>query len=449
MPIRTLRFILPALLLSLGACGDPTDAVTGTARAHVLEPNGTVVAGLVRVRARCEEPGSCRSMKAFVRIGSAEIRIAEGTDSVSTTWSAAKTTVPLKFVFRVTDAAGRSTSVETQEFRVVPGPWTMVVSIAYPLIDASPDWGVFVAEPALIVFDVHTGKGAYGVAESNIHPGIPAVTTAAGALVNFGVSSISVKPNGIREFGGSNAGSLGGSGMRARGRWAAWVGFGPSGGGYYSLHRDDVLAPSLVNAPGWLAVQSFDLAEDGTVAIAGGPYEGGPCCAGAPQLYVWRGGDATQLTFDTAAAVQAPVTDGSAFAYGQLAGGSHRLVYRGADGGEEVLTPWRAGTEPLMYQMMSGWTAFEGPDAAGTWRPFVRAPSGEVHEVWPGHNASLVSLGPDGQVVLLMDDALYLSAPPHSAAVSLGAWGSITRVKWIGGKLYIVKEGSLFRFDGP
>jgi hypothetical protein len=97
LPIRTLRFIVPALLLCVGACGDPTDAVPGTAHAHILEPNGTVVAGLVRVRARCDGPVSCRSLTAFVRIGSAEHRIAEGTDSVSTTgWSTAARTAGRK-----------------------------------------------------------------------------------------------------------------------------------------------------------------------------------------------------------------------------------------------------------------------------------------------------------------------------------------------------------------
>lgn len=50
-------------------------------------------------------------------------------------------------------------------------------------------------------------------------------------------------------------------------------------------------------------------------------------------------------------------------------------------------------------------------------------------------------------MVLAAGGTLYLSVAPHATAVSLGAWGKIRHAKWIDGKLYVVKDGGLYRFD--
>jgi hypothetical protein len=97
-----------------------------------------------------------------------------------------------------------------------------------------------------------------------------------------------------------------------------------------------------------------------------------------------------QLTFDSTAAVLAPVTDGSAVVYARESGTGpgtvQQLIYRGADGGEEELTPPLSGavfpesriwTGVPFYATWNGWTAFELPDESGTWHTRVRGPGGE------------------------------------------------------------------------
>ncbi|HSU18082.1 hypothetical protein [Longimicrobium sp.] len=344
--------------------------------------------------------------------------------------------------------------------------WTQVVSVPGLLLDASPQWALYVSDPPSYDFlhlrNVGTGEDRTVRAESNIGPGMPAWVTAAGGIVDYGLGSFAGKPRGVQEFGGSGAVSDPGFGPLARGRWAAWRGrldFSPA----FQLHRDDVLGPTLVSTPAALAVESFDLADDGTIAFAAGTYTAdGSCACDHTQLYVWSGGAPTQLTTDAGVAVRGPVTDGSAILYlretGTGTSATHRLVYRGAGGAEELLTPDlpSTGGQPAIaprrdYQLLNGWAAFQYPDASGAFHTFVRTPSGDVHAVWPAAPAGtrFVSLGPLGQVLLSAGGTLYLSEAPHTTAVSLGTWGDIGHVKWTGGKMYVVKEGGLYRLDRP
>lgn len=50
------------------------------------------------------------------------------------------------------------------------------------------------------------------------------------------------------------------------------------------------------------------------------------------------------------------------------------------------------------------------------------------------------------EVVLPVNGALYLSDLPHAGATPLGGWGA-ARAKWIGRRLYLLKDGGLYRYD--
>jgi len=427
-------------------------------RIRVLSPLGGPLAGRVPVRARCvdDTPGNCRSLEAFVRAGATETRIAQGTDSVSVEYAVAGANASsVKFVFRATDAAGVVTTVETPDLAIVAGTWTPVVLVNGILLDASPEWALYVAQPSsydfLQLLNVQTGEDRNVAAESNVGPERTGWVTAAGGVIDFSQPS-GFKPKGIREWGGSNVAESSGSGPLASGRWAA---YGVNG----RVFRDDVLAPALVGTPTSLAVSGgYGLADDGTMALAARPSGTTGCCL---QLYSWSGGTPTQLTSDTFE-VQNPVTDGSAFVYAQqLRSGTPvmlRLVYRGPGGSEEALTPFfhrdlfvggSAAVPERTYQVRNGWAAFEYPDGADTYHTFVRTPSGDVHAVWPGApaGARLVTVGPEGEVILTAGGTLYLVEAPHSTGTAIGDWGTIRHAKWIAGKLYIVKDGGLYRFD--
>jgi hypothetical protein len=425
---------------------------------RVLSPLGGPLAGRVPVRARCvdDTPGNCRSLEAFVRVGGTDTRIAQGTDSVSVEYTVADAHASsVKFVFRATDAAGVVTTVETPDLAIVAGTWTPVVLVNGLLLDASPEWALYVAQPAsydfLQLLNVGTGEDRNVAAESNVGPERTGWVTAAGGIIDFSQPS-GFKPKGIREWGGSEVAESFGSGPLAAGRWAA---YGVNG----RVFRDDVLAPSLVGTPTSLSVDGgYGLADDGTMALAARPSGTTGCCL---QLYSWSGAAPTQLTSDTFD-VQNPVTDGSAFVYAQQRQSGTpvmlRLVYHGAGGLEEALTPFfhsdlfaggDAAVPGRTYQIRNGWVAFEYPDGADTYHTFVRTPSGDVHAVWPGApaGARLVTVGPQGEVVLTAGGTLYLVEAPHATGTPIGDWGTIRHAKWIAGKLYIVKEGGLYRFD--
>jgi hypothetical protein len=427
-------------------------------RIDVLSPLSGPLSGRVPVRARCvdDTPGNCRSLEAFVRVGATETRIAQGTDSVSVEYAVADAHASsVKFVFRATDAAGVVTTAETPDLAIVPGTFTPVVTVNGLLLDASPEWALYVAQPTsydfLQLLNVATGVDRNVAAESNVGPERTGWVTAAGGIIDFSQPS-GFKPRGIREWGGSEVAENFGSGPLSTGRWAA---YGVNG----RVFRDDVLAPSLVGTPTTLSVDGgYGLADDGTMALAARPSGTTGCCL---QLYSWSGAAATPLTSDTFD-VQNPVTEGSAFVYAQQRRSGTpvmlRLVYHGAGGAEEALTPFfhrdlfvggSAAVAGQTYQIRNGWVAFEYPDGADTYHTFVRTPSGDVHAVWPGApaGARLVTVGPQGEVVLSAGGTLYLADAPHATGTPIGDWGTIRHAKWIAGKLYIVKDGGLYRFD--
>jgi hypothetical protein len=412
-------------------------------RIRVLDPLGWVLAGRVPVRAACvdDNQNSCRSFEALVRVNGVDTRIAQAATDINITYPVADLAADsVSFVFHATDAGGRTTTVETRPFRVMQGPWTQIVGVPGTVLDASPDRAMYVNGDFLQLVNVRTGDDASLYAESSIRADLVGWVTAAGGIIEYGFPCCG-KRSGVEEFGGSYGGASTGSDPRGRGGWAAWR--GGSGRAYepFRLNRDDVLNRSIASTPDSLAVASYDLADDGTIAFSA-----------RGQLFVWRGATFTQLTSDTAYGVSAPVTDGSAFLYLRKPAGStdpaRQLVYRGAGGGEEVLTPAAA---PVRYGLLNGWAAFEYPDAAGAFHTFVRTPSGEVHAVWPAAPADtrFLSVGPQGQVVLASSGALYLSQVPHAAATPLGSWGTVRHVKWFDGKMYLVKDSGFFRYDGP
>jgi len=424
----------------------------GPLRIRVLSPLLGPVAGLVTVRAVCEDdsPGSCRSFQGFARVGGTETLIGQANDAISATFSVANLTADsMQFVFRATDPSGTRTTVETPQLWVMPGPWTQVVAAPGLLIDASLDWALYTAienSDFLKLLNVRTGEPRDLYAESSVNYLLNGSVTAAGAIIDFGQPNIGIKRQGVQEWGGSNGGDSRATMPRAGGPMAAYLSFLSA-----TLHRDNVLTASLVHLDSML-VGDYDMADDGTIAFNGRRR----CCSGRSQLFSWSGATVTQLTFDTAASAFGPRTDGSSFLFQQStstpAGFRYQLMYLGA-GDPEPLTPLLAAPIPRDdTKINNGWAAFRYPDASGLPHTWARTPAGEVHEVWPGAPAgsSFLSLGPQGEVVFMSPDGmLYLSRSPHGTAVAIGRWNFVRGLKWFGGKLHVVRRGGLYRYDGP
>jgi len=458
VPMRTTTLpLLLALALALSACGDddttgpPRDATPPTLEILAPAPADSVLfAGPVLVRARCtEDDGRGCTVSVFLQ----GALVAQGADSVNAVVSLAPLADrSLRLSFTATNLSGGTTTAESGQIRVVSSRWTPVVTTPDFLMDASLERALYLVgvDDAMRLLDLRTGEDReIGLRHSlwfNVRG--EHVVTAAGAVLSYGVGTAGDKPEGVREIGGSGAADPFGIGPQAAGRWAAWLSLAPIG----KVHRDDVLAASLRSTPDSLQVFSYHLAENGAVAFAA-------TRAGANQrVYLWQG---DEIRLVSPAPAFAPLTDGtgvvSAQAVPDAPAPAHQLVYN-APGVEQVLTPLpgSAGTFPPEarptsgYQIRNGWVAYHVPQPSGAYRPWIRSPSGERREVWPGSGAlRLLSLGPAGEVLVqeVGSGALFLVDPPHARGIAVAGPAGLGSFRWLSGSLYGLTDRTMYRLE--
>lgn len=424
--MRTTPPFFPGLVLALAlaACGDEgTTAPPRDATPPVLEvlapvsPDSVVLARPVQVRARCREDdaGGC-SVEVYLQGG----LVAQGVDSVNTMVSLAEhVDRSVRFTFVAVNRSGGRTTTETAEFRVISSRLTEVASLTVEgrLLDIAPDRVVYVRGDFVIVRTVSTGEERMVFAESTARN-----TTAwlfpGGVLLSLNGGSF--KPNGMREIGGSGAWTLPGYGVGVSGRWVTWL----VDQGVQVIHRDDAVARRFTTAPlpADKAVDSYSVAEDGTIVLALRPRAApGGDPSGKTQLYRLREAAVEQITFDTTAAALFPSTDGANVVYTRrtsTADGERSQTMLLTPAGEQALSaPGPAG---YGYRAVGGWVAFTLPDAAGVRQGWTRSPAGELRQVTSGATPGSVTLGPDLQMVVWTGDRMYFARTPTGALVDIG-----------------------------
>jgi hypothetical protein len=142
----------------------------------------------------------------------------------------------------------------------------------------------------------------------------------------------------------------------------------------------------------------------------------------------------TQLAVDFA---YLPVTDGTNIVF--LKGAQIFLL---TPAGEELLATWPALPSGVKYASKNGWVAFARPGATGQAHIWSRSPEGVLTQrTFYSTDATLESLGPNGEVTFLFSGGRYLSLPGVSPWwINAGAG----RVAWDGDKLSLILGRSVF-----
>jgi hypothetical protein len=457
---QTIRFVFVA---SNGG-GGTTRAETGEFR--VIEPdvpprleivhptagqdNYRMLTTRVRLQARCTAPPECVSITAFV--GATEV--ARGTSSVLDTVVslAAVGRDTVRFRFEAVNRHGTRTTAQTTRFSLQTSPyWTELLTVPRSLEDVSEDQVVYTrTAPSgweeLRLLNRRTGADSL-LAENEKWYELPWTR-----LIPSGRVMIDRAPGSeLREYGGSNVRVAGGGSVMIRGRWLTWI--DPDG----ILHRDDVLAPRLTRTPQprWFEAgySREDIGADGSVAYLAFP-EGWPQDGSTwPQLFLLRpSGVAEQITSDPSFAPLRPQTDGTNVVYAKnfytRDGSRYRLMLH-TPAGEESLTE-DVVVQPWDYDAEAGWVVYtlHHPYGAPT-QVWARSPSGEVRRITPVSTSSvLLSMGPDGQVLLESGGRWYLARTPFSPLVDVGrALTNAPFIRWIDGKLHFMLGGSLYRVE--
>jgi hypothetical protein len=457
---QTIRFVFVA---SNGE-GASTRAETG--EFHVIEPDAPprleillpttgqlssrTLTTRVRLHARCTAPPACVSITAFV----GQTEVARGTSSVLDTVVslAALGRDTVRFRFEAANRHGTRTTAQTPRFDLQTSPyWTEVLSVPRSIYDADQDRVLYtVTAPSgreqLRLLDRRTGADSM-LADHEIWYELPWAR-----LIPSGYVIIDrVQGAVLREHGGSNVRAAGGGSVKIRGRWLTWI--TPDS----VLHRDDVLAPRLTRTPQprWLAegYSGEDIGADGSVAYLALP-EGAPRDGSfSPQLFLLRpSGVAEQVTSDPRVTPLRPQTDGTNVVYAKSFhrrdGDRYRLMLH-TPAGEESLTE-DIVDKPWDYDAEAGWVVFTLHHPYGSPRQvWARSPSGEVRQITHGSTSStLVSMGPDGQVLLHRGGRWYLARTPFSPLVDVGRGGVATgSPRWIDGKLHVSFGNTLYRIE--
>jgi len=139
------------------------------------------------------------------------------------------------------------------------------------------------------------------------------------------------------------------------------------------------------------------------------------------------------------------VTDGSNVAYlGRVStpfGINLQIIT--ADG-EETLALWPSYIGPACL-LSSGWAAYTKPGTSGQSQVWTRSPSGtQQQRTFFNTSSTLESVGPNGEVTFIYNNARYISLPGVQQPVWVNSGQG--RVRWDNGKLLVILGRSVLEF---
>lgn len=144
----------------------------------------------------------------------------------------------------------------------------------------------------------------------------------------------------------------------------------------------------------------------------------------------------TQLTTGEGGASGDVATDGTNIAYAK---GADIVLITAS--GEEVLASPGSG----QFKVVDGWAAYTKPGSSSQSQIWTRSPSGtQQQRTFFSTSSTLESLGPNGEVTFLYNNARYVSLPGVLQPVSVNSGQG--RVRWEDGKLLVILGRSILEF---
>jgi hypothetical protein len=326
-------------------------------------------------------------------------------------------------VIQATDTAGQAVSSTRPIFVDASPRLQAVISVSGRILDVQPDRLLFLDDSSgtsvLKIHDNSSGQDGIVVNDASLVPDYGFLTPA-GAMFTTRAQGVNARPtlydwrNGTLINLGSPDSS---SSLKVTGNYAIW-------NESNTLYLRDLVAGSTVTAATSAGNTQNDVAANGDVVYWS-----------YPDYSVWRyrGGVATQLTHDNSTTLwnTYPVTDGTNVVYRKhspcCSGQTYAIAMYGASG-EVILVPARSVevTPGRDYQAANGWMAFTRPSPSGPRQVWVRSPAGQETQLsFFGSFSSIDALAPDGQVVFLNGNRLYLAGPGLPASDIGAQFGAV------------------------
>lgn len=112
--------------------------------------------------------------------------------------------------------------------------------------------------------------------------------------------------------------------------------------------------------------------------------------------------------------------------------------------GDETLATWPNFIGPD-FRLVNGWTAYTKPGTSGQTQIWTRSPSGtQQQRTFFNTSSTLESVGPNGEVTFIYNNARYVSLPGVQQPVWVNSGQG--RVRWEDGKLLVILGRSILEF---
>jgi hypothetical protein len=403
--------------------------------------DGVVARPDLRVDADCaDDAGTCT---VGLYLGVSNTPIASGTGGLHTTVSLAPyyNGRAQRVVVRATDSRGQSVEQIVTVFVETSPRWTEVAT--------APEGALWDFDAGRLLYATNAGQlAAFGqpprTMQLRVRDRASGIETALGTVERLfdltrqrgylhPAGAIYNSHAGVSEWRGGAPVQLGGGGvLTVEGNWAVW-----------ERYRRDLAAGTTVELG--TEAQGADPAPNGDVVYHTYLYD--------HEVVRYRGGTSQTLTASPDSLWNfLPVTDGTnvVFTRGNPPAGGlarHRVILIRPDGTEEELAGARA--QQPQYAVENGWTAFDLFDVSARRQIWVRSPGGTVQQATDAANgASLVALGPSGELVYDSGGRRYVRVAPYTGTpVDVGAAWFEGWVRFRGGALYTVLGRSAFQIS--